>query len=161
MTILLLVAAVAIILALSIYAGRLLWLVKKQQQEQELAAQERQKALSSHDVKVLQSVLIIVKAMREEQCDYSEGCWRLSVLLDSLKTSSSLQSEFPAIFNLYNQIKHLPILEERKKMAKRERMKQDVERMKVEAACYDDVTATLPLLQQYTDERLAYLKGAL
>ena len=105
----------------------------------------------------MQSVLIIVKAMQEEQCDYSEGCWRLSVLLDSLKLSSQMENEFPAIFNLYNQIKHLSILDERKQMAKRDRMKQDVERMKIEAECYDEISKSLPLLHQYTSERLAHL----
>ncbi|QOL26180.1 DUF2489 domain-containing protein [Thalassotalea sp. LPB0316] len=157
MMILLVGVACAIVLGLSIYAGRLLWLLKKQKEQQAARKVAHEKALASHDRKVLQSVLIIVKAMQEEQCDYSEGCWRLSVLLDSLKLSNQLDNEFPAIFNLYNQIKHLSILDERKQMAKRDRMKQDVERMKIEAACVDDIGKTLPLLHQYTTERLAYL----
>ncbi|GLX80792.1 hypothetical protein theurythT_02440 [Thalassotalea eurytherma] len=157
MTIVLMLAALLIILALSVYAGRLLWLVKKQRIEQEEKKVAQQKALASHDTKILQSVLIIVKAMQEEQCDYSEGCWRLSVLLDSLKLSTQMENEFPAIFNLYKQIKHLSILDERKQMAKRDRMKQDLERMKVEAQCLEGVSTTLPLLRQYTTERLAVL----
>lgn len=156
-TVILIGAAFAVVLGLSIYAGRLLWLLKKQRETQAQQEIAKQKALAGHDSKVLQSVLIIVKAMQEEQCDYSEGCWRLSVLLDSLKLSSQMENEFPAIFNLYNQIKHLSILDERKQMAKRDRMKQDVERMKIEAECYDEISKSLPLLHQYTSERLAHL----
>jgi len=156
-TVILIGVAFAVVLGLSIYAGRLLWLLKKQRETQAQQQIAKQKALAGHDSKVLQSVLIIVKAMQEEQCDYSEGCWRLSVLLDSLKLSNQMENEFPAIFNLYNQIKHLSILDERKQMAKRDRMKQDVERMKVEAECYDEISKSLPLLHQYTSERLAHL----
>ena len=57
-----------------------------------LAEIAQQQAHKSHDVKALKSVIIITRAMQEEQCDFSEGCWRLSVLLDSLKQTTYQQS---------------------------------------------------------------------
>ena len=96
------VSAVIIIAALAFYAVKLLSQLKKQTAKIELVDQERKIALAKHDTKILKSVVIIAHAMKEEQCDVAEGCWRLSVLLDSLKLSEKLSEEFPAIFELYN-----------------------------------------------------------
>ena len=94
------ILAVVIIAVLSLYAGKLLRQLAKQKQLQQQAELARGKALASHDHKVLASVHIITRAMKEEQCDFSEGCWRLSVLLASLKMSSQLALQFPTIFKL-------------------------------------------------------------
>lgn len=156
----LIVVAVLIVLSLAFYAGKLLKQLKQlkhqteQQQQAELA---HQIALNQHDVKVLNSVVIIVRAMKEEQCDISEGCWRLSVLLDSLKVIQNLNSEFPAIFELYGAIKHMPILEERKKLEKKERMKLDFERVKIEANLTDAVSEDIERLHTYANERIKAL----
>jgi len=152
-----LVIAFVIIIPLAVYAGSLLSQLNKQNQKQAIAEQEKQAALEKHDTKIFNSVVIIVKAMREEQCDISEGCWRLSVLLDSLKLSSELHTLFPAIYELYNAIKHMPILEERKKLAKKERMKLDFERMKLEADLTSKIHYDLEQLHQYVQERLSVI----
>jgi hypothetical protein len=155
----LLALAVIIIASLGFYAGKLIMQLKQQTIAQQQAEEERQAALKVHDKKILDSVVIIVRAMKEEQCDVSEGCWRLSVLLDSLKTSSQLDQEFPAIFEMYNAIKHMPILEERKKLAKRDRMKLDLERAKVEARLSGDIFLNLDSLHQYANERLSVISS--
>jgi len=151
------ISAVIIIAALAFYAAKLLTQLKQQTAKIEQAEQERKIALAKHDSKILNSVVIISHAMKEEQCDIAEGCWRLSVLLDSLKLSESLSKEFPAIFELYNAIKHMPILEERKKLAKRERMKLDFERMKAETNLSLKIKADVELLHQYAQERISML----
>jgi len=153
----LLVIAVIIIASLAGYAYKLLKQLKQQTLRQQQAEQAQQKALRHHDKKVLDSVMIIVRAMKEEQCDISEGCWRLSVLLDSLKISNGLNTQFPAIFELYNAIKHMPILEERKKLEKKQRMKLDLERTKVEARLQPAIYSDLQQLHNYTTERISAL----
>ncbi len=152
-----LVLAIIIIACLAFYAGKLLKQLSVQKQTQQQAELAHQQALAKHDEKVLASVKIIVRAMQEEQCDFSEGCWRLSVLLDSLKLSSELAKQFPAIFKLYNEIKHLSILDDRKKLDKKQRMKQDYQRMTLEAQLHSEIVSDLDLLQQYTTERMAIL----
>ena len=152
-----LVLAVIIIACLAFYAGKLLKQLNAQKQAQQQAEIVRQQALAKHDLNVLASVKIIVRAMQEEQCDFSEGCWRLSVLLDSLKLSSELAQQFPAIFNLYNEIKHLSILGDRKKLEKKQRMKEDYQRVSLEAKLHSEIVSDLDLLQQYTTERMAIL----
>ena len=152
-----LVLAVIIIASLAFYAGKLLKQLSAQKQAQQQAELAHQQALAKHDQNVLASVKIIVRAMQEEQCDFSEGCWRLSVLLDSLKLSSELAQQFPAIFKLYNEIKHLSILDNRKKLEKKQRMKEDYQRMTLEAQLHSKIVSDLDLLQQYTTERMAIL----
>ncbi|MDO6426082.1 DUF2489 domain-containing protein [Thalassotalea sp. 1_MG-2023] len=146
-----------IIASLAFYAGMLLKQVHQQKKAQLSAQKLQQEKLREHDKKILDSVVIIVRAMKEEQCELSEGCWRLSVLLDSLKTSSELASEFPSIFELYNAIKHMPILEERKKLEKRERMKLDLVRMKAESRLQPNIHQDIKRLHQYANERISTL----
>jgi len=150
--------AAMIIVSLAFYAGKLLKQLSTQKKTEQKIALTQQQALAKHDQKVLTSVKIIVRAMQEEQCDFSEGCWRLSVLLDSLKLSSELAQQFPAIFELYNEIKHLSILDDRKQLDKKQRMKQDYQRMTVEAQLHSKIVSDLDLLQQYITERMAILK---
>ena len=102
--------------------------------------------------------MIIVRAMKAEQCDFSEGCWRLSVLLDSLKTSEEIAQQFPAIFELYNRIKALSILDSRKELPKKERMEEDLQRIKAEAELHTEIEKDLVLLHQYALERISVLK---
>jgi hypothetical protein len=151
------VSAVIIIAALAFYAFKLLSQLKQQTARIELVEQERKIALAKHDTKILKSVVIIAHAMKEEQCDIGEGCWRLSVLLDSLKLSEGLSEEFPAVFELYNEIKHMPILEERKKLAKKERMKLDLQRMKAETNLSAKIIIDVTALHQYAQERVSAL----
>ena len=151
--------AVIIIAALSFYANKLLRQLTEQKQFQQQAKLARQQGLASHDHKVLASVLIIARAMKEEQCDFSEGCWRLSVLLTSLKMSGELTLQFPAIFKLYDEIKHLSILDDRKQLTKQLRMKQDYQRITLEAELHSEIVKELDLLQQYTVERMSILKA--
>lgn len=151
------VVALFIIIPLAIYAGTLLSKLKQQTTEQAIANQEKQTALKKHDTKIFNSVVIIVRAMKEEQCDMSEGCWRLSVLLDSLKLSSELNTLFPSIYALYEGIKHMPILEKRKELSKQERMKLDFERMKLEADLKSKIQKDIQELHQYANERLSVI----
>lgn len=154
-----LILAAIIITSLAIYAAKLLKQLSAQKKAQQRAELTRQKALAKHDEKILSSVTIIVRAMKEEQCDFSEGCWRLSVLLDSLKLSSELAQQFPAIFKLYEGIKHLSILGSRKALDKKQRMKEDYQRITIESELHNDIVADLDLLEQYTKERMSVLKA--
>jgi len=153
--------AVIIIAVLAWYAFKLLKQVKAQTEKQQQAEDKKQQALKVHDKKVIDSIVIIVRAMKEEQCDFAEGSWRLCVLLDSLKLSENLSTHFPAIFALYNAIKHMPILEKRKELEKKERMKLDFERMKIEAELINDIKIDLKQLHQYALERISALQSKL
>jgi len=149
------IIASLIISALAIYAAKLLWQLKKQTEAIKVAEQQQQAEINAHDHKILTSVSLIVRAMQVDQCELSEGCWRLSVLLNALKTSSDHQVKFPAIFGLYNSIKHMAILDQRKTLAKKQRMKEDFERMKFEAQYQDAIKQDLDILADFTKQQLA------
>jgi len=151
------VLALAVIIPLAVYAGSLLSKLKAQTQQQAAAEKAKKDAHKVHDTKVLTSVVIIARAMKAEQCDVAEGCWRLSVLLDSLKLSSELEAQFSSVYQLYNAIKHMPILEERKKLEKKERMKLDFERMKIESELAPKIKEDVEQIHQYATERLSVI----
>ena len=148
---------IVIIGVLAAIATKLLRQLKQQTLEQAQKQAAQKQALQQHDKKIIASVIIIVRAMKEEQCDIAEGCWRLSVLLDSLKLSEDLNVQFPAVFKLYEAIKHMPILSARKKLDKQSRMKLDLERMKIEAELAEDIRRDISLLHQYANERNSML----
>jgi len=142
------VIGAGIIFGLAFYAGKLLTQLKAQRQAQEKAQQESIKQLATHDTKVLNSVEVIVRAMKEEQCEFAEGAWRLSVLISSLKLTDNMLVQFPAIVELYESIQHHAILDDRKQLPKKERMKQDVERMQVEAKLSAQISQELEKLHE-------------
>jgi hypothetical protein len=152
-----LIVAVVVIACLAFYAGKLLKQLSTQKEQEKQAEVTRKLALNKHDSKVLSSVLLITRAMKEEQCEFDEGCWRLSVLLGSLKTQSELALKFPAIFALYDKIKEFSILAERKKLDKKERMQQDYQRLKAESELHDSILAELDSLLEFTNEQIAHL----
>jgi hypothetical protein len=149
--------AVAIVLSLAFYAGKLLKQLTQQKEQQAKAALAQQQALNKHDKKVFDSVLLITRAMQQEQCEFDEGCWRLSVLLSSLKTLSNLPEKFPGIYGLYDAIKDLAILDARKLLTKKERMREDYQRMTALDSMHNDVVSDLGLLYDFTTEQLTRL----
>ena len=148
---------VGIILMLAFYAGKLLKQVTLQKKQQEAAQLARQQSLNKHDKKVFESVLLITRAMLQEQCEFDEGSWRLSVLLSSLKTVTDLPVKFPATFTLYDEIKDLAILDARKALTKKQRMREDYQRMTALNKMQDKVMLELDSLLKYTTEQLEHL----
>lgn len=155
-----LLLGVVIVLALAFYAGKLLKQLAQQKKQQAQAQIKQQQALEKHDKKVLDSVLLITRAMQQEQCEFDEGCWRLSVLLSSLKTLSELSAKFPGVFGLYEEIKDFAILDARKTLTKKERMREDYQRMTALNNMHDDIVTDLDVLHQYTTEQLIRLTPA-
>jgi hypothetical protein len=152
-----LLLAVAIVLALAFYAGKLLKQLAQQKEQQAKAALAQQQALNKHDTKIFDSVLLITRAMQQEQCEFDEGCWRLSVLLSSLKTTTNLPDKFPGIYGLYDAIKELAILDARKLLTKKERMREDYQRMTALDSMHNDVVSDLGQLYDFTTEQLTRL----
>ena len=146
-----------IIIVLGVYAGKLLKQLSQQKLLQQQALVDQQKSLNKHDKKVLDSVLLITRAMQQKQCEFDEGCWRLSVLLASLKTMSDLGTQFPSIFGLYDTIKDFAILDARKTLTKKQRMSEDFQRMQALNKMHDGVVTDLTALHTFTTAALQRL----
>lgn len=152
-----LLPATIIVIALAFYAGKLLKQLAEQKNQQAQQKLAQQQALKKHDKKILDSVLLITRAMQAQQCEFDEGCWRLSVLLSSLKTFTDLSAQFPSIYALYDEIKDMAILDARKQLTKKERMREDYKRMTALNTMHDDVVTDLTNLYEFTSEQLTRL----
>lgn len=120
---LLIATGVLIIIALAFIAGRLLAQLQRQTQQQ-------QQTTAKRDAHVVTSVISIAMAMEQGQCPLSEGALRIAVLLDhhSSATASDFPTQYPAIHDMYERIKHMPTHEARKQWPKAEIRKMDRER---------------------------------
>lgn len=117
-----------VIAALAFYAGRLLFLLKKQNDRQ---AQARQKRV----VTITESIRTIAMAMSQQQCDLSEGAIRICRLLDALPLDPkpSYDSDFPHIYGLFVKVSGFDTHEARQALDKKERRRQDRAREEIEA----------------------------
>ncbi|WAJ70289.1 DUF2489 domain-containing protein [Catenovulum adriaticum] len=143
--IILLITASLILIALAFYAGKLLFQLKAQNKAVQKAREDR-------DNNIIESIRTIAQAIESEQCETSEGAMRLAVLFDHLSnsTTANYPQQYPWVHQLNDKIKHLAILEARKALPKKERMKQDLERYKAEAECKDAVKTEATKIAQFS-----------
>lgn len=113
-----------IVAGLAFYLGRLLMQIKQVEQQKRQQVTERNNKLGS-------DIYTIAWAMRDGQCEYSEGCIRLWVLLDHYveTTPQDKEKQYPGIFSLYDKIKDMPTHQARKEQGKLERLKMDAARL--------------------------------
>ncbi len=144
------VAGLLIILGLGFYAGKLLFLLKQQNARQKAARDTRIGNIS-------ESVVVISKAMQQQQCDLSEGAIRICKLLNALplETPPDYKAKFPHIFALYVEISGFAIMEERKKLPLKERRKQDMAREQIESEHETKVLAELDDISAWCQELAA------
>lgn len=135
----------AIIIGLSFYAGRLLWLV--QAQEQAAAASKAKK-----NQYLIDSIVGICKAMQAEQCELSEGTLRVWVLLDHIERSDKPDpvTEYPGMHRMYDVVKDMPTHSARKKHDKAHIQQLDRIREQAEVDLKDFILADVDkLLNSY------------
>lgn len=131
---------VILVAGLAFYAGQLLWQLKQQNQVQQEQKDKRLKYLTD-------SISLIAKAMKEEQCELSEGVLRIWVLLDHYNSEQEQPKDYPALYpgfaSLYEVIKDMPTHEARKKQGKQERFKMDVTRWDAEKEHNEQITVDI------------------
>ncbi|WP_231702543.1 DUF2489 domain-containing protein [Rheinheimera lutimaris] len=135
-TVMLLVVAVIVVAALAFYAGSLLW-----QLQQQTKLQQQQKADKEQYLR--DSIVLICKAMLEQQCELSEGALRLWVLLDHLVPEHKpdpVQS-YPGLHQMYQVVKDMPTHKARKQQDKTLTQQQDNVRLQAEQDLKDFILA--------------------
>lgn len=141
------VIGAAIIAGLAFYAGQLLYKVnaqnkliakKQAEHEQKLAASK-----ATRNAKLADSIHLIARAMNEEQCEFSEGCLRIWVLISqySFAEEFDLRERYPGIYKMYNVVKDMPTHDARKKYSKKEVFKMDSTRWRAEEQHSDEIKA--------------------
>lgn len=146
------VVACLIIAVLAFYAGKLLWQLKQQTE----LAKKKEAALAESKAKSLkenkESIVFIAKAMLEKQCEMSEGCLRIWVLLQYVPLPDvNYETRFPGIFSMYEAIKEMPTHDARKKLKKNEMMKMDLSRYEAENKFESQVVEDIDAIVKSTD----------
>jgi hypothetical protein len=145
--ILVLFVGAAIIIGLAFYAGQLLYklsaqkklIIKTKAEQKQKLAQSRLK----RNAKLADSIHLLARAMNEEQCEFSEGCLRVWVLMSQygFENERDLTAQYPGIHKMYQVVREMPTHEARKKYSKKEIFKQDKARWHAEKTLKDEIKA--------------------
>ncbi|NIC04091.1 DUF2489 domain-containing protein [Billgrantia bachuensis] len=141
----LLAVSLAIVAGLAAYAFTLWQEVKRREafREEELRR--------AHE-NCLSNLEIVASSLLQEQVDITEGAWRCKLLLDILDPSLIERPGFQAFGEVYSRTQHLHTHSARKQLTPRERMREDRERLEVEAEWRQPVLAA-------AEELLAFRRG--
>ena len=122
----LLALGAAMIAGMGVYAFTLWREVKRRQMLQQ---DELQRAHNN----CLENLEIVASSLLQEQVDVTEGAWRCKVLLEILDPQLLERPAFRPFGELYARTQHLHTHSARKALAPRDRMREDRERLEVEA----------------------------
>lgn len=133
-TILLLLAAAAIVAVLAFYAGKLLWQLQQQTKQRQQDELQHQQKLVEKRRYLTDSIILICRAMLEQQCELSEGALRVWVLLDHLQPDRQPDPvlSYPGLHQMYQVVKDMPTHDARKQQSKQQIFQQDKIRLNAE-----------------------------
>ncbi|OUR64016.1 hypothetical protein A9Q73_09145 [Bermanella sp. 47_1433_sub80_T6] len=123
---------IAIILSLSAIAGYyLLKLRKVKLQQNEQIELNRQAWLDSQE-ELAADIRFIAKAMVQQQCEITEGCLRLKVLMDRLDETLQHNGDYQTIQLHYQKTAHMPHHKAYTTLNKKQQFKLDQDRFELE-----------------------------
>ncbi|WP_104203672.1 DUF2489 domain-containing protein [Billgrantia saliphila] len=122
----LLALGLAIVAGLAAYAFTLWREVKRRD------AFHEQELRRAHE-NCLSNLEIVAASLLQEQVDITEGAWRCKMLLDILDPRLIERPAFQAFGEVYARTRHLHTHSARKALAPRDRMREDRERLEIEA----------------------------
>tara|TARA_R110000764_G_scaffold181224_1_gene267231 strand:- start:430 stop:879 length:450 start_codon:yes stop_codon:yes gene_type:complete len=139
------VIALLIIAGLAFYAGKLLFMLNKQNKKM---AQTKQQRIT----RLMESIHTIAMAVEQQQCNLSEGSIRLYHLHESLPIDNKpdYQSQYPGLYNLYMKVSNFPTHEARDKLSSLERKIQDDEREAAEVELESQILREVSKLRTFT-----------
>ena len=122
----LLILGAVIIIGLAFYAFKL-W--KEVRRRQAFHEDELRRAHEN----CLENLEIVASALVQEQVDITEGAWRCKRLLDILDPQLLERPSFQPFGEVYRRTQHLHTHSARQELSPRDRMREDRERLAVEA----------------------------
>lgn len=134
----LLILAILVVLSMAGYAVYLMLKLRKQNAQNKALLEQVEQVKKARFERIIDSIDVITRAMLSEQCDFSEGVLRLKPLLDVL---AKPLSQYSAMWELYQVVEDIPILDERKALKRNERMKQDLHRQSKEVELEEQIKA--------------------
>lgn len=145
----LIIIAVLILIALSATAAYYLLKLRKVKQQQNKQIQENQAAWQAHQDELASDLRFIANAMLQGQCEITEGCMRIKVLMDRLDDQLQYQDEFKTIQKHFAQTAHMPTHKAYQALSKQEQFKLDKQRFTLEEANKAQVLVEVKTLSEY------------
>lgn len=138
LTVLLIIATMVVLVLVSV-AIYYHWRLYRQRGQIEKRQRELEQERAAQKQRVLKSIEIICRAMVSDQVTITEGCIRVSVLLRSLDLSEQQLSVYSVFFDLESATAHIPILDDWRKLSRKQQNVFDNERENIEEKYRDFV----------------------
>jgi hypothetical protein len=133
------------------YIAFYLWFKVYQQKQKELEiAKTLDQNLTKKREKLSQDIRFIAQAMLSNQCEMTEGCMRLKVLLDLIDQRYTHHPKLQQLQAFYNLVSHFPTHQAYKALTKAERLRFDAERFALEAQHKESVFHDIESLNSFT-----------
>ncbi len=97
----------------------------------------------------VESVAVIARAMQAKQCELSEGCIRLTMLIEQLDPQLLSQAPYCVFKEVYNQTDHMPIKDAWEKLDRSVKAKLNAERRTIEDAHRERIAQAVDALLQH------------
>jgi len=133
--------ALLIITGLAFYAGKLFAKVRLQNKKHAQALAAQQVLIKKNNDKLTESIVLIAKAVCEEQCELSEAAIRICRLLEKvyLAQDANFPKRFPALHELDSFLADYPTHAGYKALKRQERMRFDIKRSQEEERLKDTI----------------------
>ncbi len=139
----------AIITSLAIIATIMWFKVYQTKLQQRKTATELERALEDKRIRLSQDIRFIAQAMLEKQCEMTEGCMRIKVLLDLLDQRFINHPDVKQLQSYYSMVAHLPTHQAYKNLSRQEQFKFDRERFALEETYRATVYVEIEKLSQF------------
>ena len=97
----------------------------------------------------VESIAVIASAMKDKQCEYTEGCIRLKQLVEQVEPDLLTQDEFSVIALVFSATEHMPINEQWQQLDKKAKRKFTQQRFALEAEHKDAIHNAVVALQNH------------
>lgn len=143
------IVAIVILVVLSAIAAYYLIKLRKVKQEQSDQIQRNKIAWQKHRDELAADLRFIANAMLQGQCEITEGCLRIKVLMDRLDDELQHKPEFKTIQAHFAQTITMPTHEAYKALGKKEQFKLDRQRFALEEENKEQVLVEVKTLSTY------------
>ena len=138
-----------LLVAIVILSLVIVFLLKKIEKQKLLNQSKIDKQLEERIENILESINVISLAVIQDQCELSEGCWRIKRLLDLQPIE--VDKEKTIVFNkMFREIKNFATHEKRNELKLAEVVKQDRLRKVIEQKYQNDLIAGCEYLYELT-----------
>lgn len=159
---LLTLTGLAIIIALATYAWHLVKKVKQAESDAE-RQQRDEEANAAHNLRQKQLELVndirfVARSVLEQQCEITEGVLRIRYLISGLDPDAWQLPELAQLRSHYDATRTMPILDEYKKLDKKQQFKLDKQRWTLESNNKDAIEKELRWLVAYSFPQVTLLQ---